>query len=116
MVRVAGILLTAAVLVACQSGGGSPSPSAQTSTTPSGSGGGGGGGSKTIVIGYTVSQSGSLNVESVRQQNGLELWVKDVNDAGGIKLSDGTSVHASARSPMTTRAARTACRSSTPSS
>ena len=46
----------------------------------------------TAVIGFTASQTGSLNVESTRQVNGLNLWMKQVNDAGGIKLSDGTVV------------------------
>jgi branched-chain amino acid transport system substrate-binding protein len=47
---------------------------------------------KTAIIGFTASQTGSLNVESTRQINGLNLWVKDVNDAGGVKLKDGTTV------------------------
>jgi ABC-type branched-subunit amino acid transport system substrate-binding protein len=46
----------------------------------------------TATIGFTTSQTGSLNVESTRQVNGLNLWMKQVNDAGGIKLSDGTVV------------------------
>jgi ABC-type branched-subunit amino acid transport system substrate-binding protein len=46
----------------------------------------------TATIGFTVSQTGSLNVESTRQVNGLNLWMKQVNDAGGVKLSDGTVV------------------------
>ncbi|HZD56224.1 MAG TPA: ABC transporter substrate-binding protein [Anaerolineales bacterium] len=46
----------------------------------------------TAVIGFTASQTGSLNVESIRQVNGLNLWMNQVNDAGGIKLSDGTVV------------------------
>jgi branched-chain amino acid transport system substrate-binding protein len=46
----------------------------------------------TALIGFTASQTGSLNVESTRQINGLNLWAKQVNDAGGIKLSDGTVV------------------------
>lgn len=46
----------------------------------------------TALIGFTASQTGSLNVESTRQINGLNLWVQQVNDAGGIKLSDGTVV------------------------
>ena len=44
----------------------------------------------TAVIGFTESKTGSLNVESTRQTNGLNLWMKQVNDAGGIKLSDGS--------------------------
>ena len=59
-------------------------PAAQTSA-PSGK-------EVTALIGFTESQTGSLNVESTRQTNGLNLWMKQVNDAGGIKLSDGTTV------------------------
>jgi branched-chain amino acid transport system substrate-binding protein len=44
------------------------------------------------VIGFTTSQTGNLNVESTRQSNGLNLWIKQVNDAGGIKLKDGSVV------------------------
>ena len=44
------------------------------------------------LIGFTASQTGSLNVESIRQMNGLNLWIQQVNDAGGIKLSDGRVV------------------------
>ncbi len=51
-----------------------------------------GGTAKTLTIGYTASQTGTNNVESVRQKNGLELWMKQVNDAGGVKLADGTAV------------------------
>ena len=47
---------------------------------------------KTILIGFTASQTGSLNVEGVRQIHGLNLWVEQVNKAGGIKLPDGTMV------------------------
>lgn len=46
----------------------------------------------TIVIGFTESQTGSLNVPSVRQAKGLRLWMDQVNAAGGIRLSDGTVV------------------------
>jgi ABC-type branched-subunit amino acid transport system substrate-binding protein len=45
-----------------------------------------------VVIGFTVSQTGSLNVESTRQTNGFKLWMKQVNEAGGIKLKDGSIV------------------------
>jgi ABC-type branched-subunit amino acid transport system substrate-binding protein len=47
---------------------------------------------KTMVIGFTTSQTGKYNVSSTRQVNGLNLWMKEVNDAGGVKLSDGTVV------------------------
>jgi branched-chain amino acid transport system substrate-binding protein len=45
---------------------------------------------KKIVIGFTASQTGSLNLESKKQVQGLQLWLDDVNRAGGIKLKDGT--------------------------
>jgi ABC-type branched-subunit amino acid transport system substrate-binding protein len=51
----------------------------------------------TAVIGFTVSQTGSLNVESTRQTNGLNLWIKQVNEAGGIKLKDGSVVKFAAK-------------------
>jgi branched-chain amino acid transport system substrate-binding protein len=47
---------------------------------------------KTVTIGFTASLTGSLNVESTRQSNGLKLWMDQVNNAGGIKLADGTIV------------------------
>jgi branched-chain amino acid transport system substrate-binding protein len=45
---------------------------------------------KTVIIGFTASQTGKLNVEGMRQINGLKLWVDHVNAAGGVKLADGT--------------------------
>jgi len=42
----------------------------------------------TITIGMTVSQTGSLNVDSVAQLKGSELWRDQVNEAGGIKVGD----------------------------
>ncbi len=47
---------------------------------------------KTVTIGFTSSQTGSLNVEFTRQYNGLKLWIDQVNQAGGVKLADGTMV------------------------
>lgn len=46
----------------------------------------------TLTIGFTASTSGKYNVESTRQINGLNMWMNQVNDAGGIKLADGTVV------------------------
>ncbi len=43
-----------------------------------------------IILGFTTSQTGSLNVESTRQLHGLQLWLDNVQKAGGIKLKDGT--------------------------
>src|SRR5512136_2313272 len=47
---------------------------------------------KTALVGFTASLTGSLNVESTRQNNGFKLWMDQVNAAGGIKLKDGTVV------------------------
>jgi branched-chain amino acid transport system substrate-binding protein len=46
----------------------------------------------TAVIGFTASQTGSLNVPSTGQLNGLNLWMKHVNEAGGVQLEDGTVI------------------------
>ena len=45
-----------------------------------------------VVVGFTSSLTGSQENNSKRQVNGFNLWMKQVNDAGGIKLSDGTVV------------------------
>jgi branched-chain amino acid transport system substrate-binding protein len=38
-----------------------------------------------ITIGFTVSQTGALNNDSIAQMRGFELWRDEVNAAGGIK-------------------------------
>jgi branched-chain amino acid transport system substrate-binding protein len=40
---------------------------------------------QTITIGFTVSNTGALNVDSLEQYRGFELWRDQVNAAGGIK-------------------------------
>ena len=91
------------VLAACTGGGGAPEPAAQepaaqeptapASSTDTGSEAAAEmGGTETIVIGFTASQTGSQNVSSTRQVNGLNLWMEQVNSMGGIELSDGTKV------------------------
>jgi branched-chain amino acid transport system substrate-binding protein len=40
---------------------------------------------QTITVGFTVSKTGKLNVDSLEQYNGFELWRDQVNAAGGIK-------------------------------
>jgi branched-chain amino acid transport system substrate-binding protein len=40
----------------------------------------------TITIGFTDSQTGPLNVDSLGQQRGYEFWRDQVNAAGGIKV------------------------------
>ncbi|MFZ5857316.1 MAG: amino acid ABC transporter substrate-binding protein [Chloroflexota bacterium] len=47
---------------------------------------------ETVVIGFTSSLTGSQEVSSKRQVAGFNLWMQQVNDAGGIKLSNGTVV------------------------
>src|SRR5215472_11540961 len=42
----------------------------------------------TITIGMTESQTGALNVDSLAQQRGAEMWRDEVNTAGGIKVGD----------------------------
>src|SRR6201997_5850858 len=39
----------------------------------------------TITIGFTASQTGPLNVDSLGLVRGYELWRDEVNAAGGIK-------------------------------
>ncbi len=39
----------------------------------------------TITIGFTVSQTGPLNNDSISQMRGFEMWRDEVNAAGGIK-------------------------------
>ncbi len=38
-----------------------------------------------ITIGFTVSKTGALNVDSLEQYRGFELWRDQVNASGGIK-------------------------------
>lgn len=52
---------------------------------------------KNVVIGFTASQTGKLNVEGMRQINGLNLWMERVNAAGGVKLADGSVVKFSSK-------------------
>ena len=40
---------------------------------------------QTITIGMTVSKTGAMNVDSLEQYRGFELWRDQVNAAGGIK-------------------------------
>ena len=47
---------------------------------------------QTLTIGFTSSITGKFEVSSKRQVNGFSLWMNQVNEAGGITLSDGTVV------------------------
>jgi branched-chain amino acid transport system substrate-binding protein len=44
----------------------------------------------TITVGFTASQTGPLNVDSLGQQHGYEFWRDEVNAAGGIKAGGKT--------------------------
>lgn len=50
------------------------------------------GAEETVTIGFTSSLTGAQEVSSKRQVAGFNLWMDQVNEAGGIKLSDGTVV------------------------
>jgi branched-chain amino acid transport system substrate-binding protein len=56
-----------------------------------------GGGAREVVIGFTASQTGKLSVESSRQINGVNLWIERVNEAGGVRLADGSRVRFAAK-------------------
>jgi len=47
---------------------------------------------ETVTIGFTSSLTGAQEVSSKRQVAGFNLWMNQVNEAGGLKLSDGTVV------------------------
>lgn len=80
------ILVIAGLLSACGAAPQTAAPAADSGAAAPAEG------AQTATIGYTSSVTGKLNVESTRQTNGLNLWIKAVNDAGGIKLADGSSV------------------------
>jgi len=42
----------------------------------------------TLTIGFTVSQTGALNLDSIAQLHGYEMWRDEVNAAGGIKVGN----------------------------
>ncbi len=46
------------------------------------------GADSTIVIGFTESQTGPLNVDSQGQTRGYDFWRDEVNAKGGIKVGD----------------------------
>jgi ABC-type branched-subunit amino acid transport system substrate-binding protein len=72
----AGVMLPAVALAAC----------GPTDTAPPAASGGG---PKKLVIGFTTSQTGSLNKESKEQIQGLQFWLDHAKKAGGLKLKNG---------------------------
>ncbi len=79
LIVLATLLAIAGLLVACGA-----QPNAPQAPAP-----GGTAGAKTVIIGFTASLTGKLNVESTRQSNGLNLWMKQINNKGGIALASG---------------------------
>jgi branched-chain amino acid transport system substrate-binding protein len=77
-VAVGAVALSVGVLAACSSSSSSGS-SASTSATGSASGS-----STPITIGASLSLTGDFSADGTAFQKGYELWVKDVNAAGGL--------------------------------
>ncbi|NIS79246.1 MAG: ABC transporter substrate-binding protein [Anaerolineales bacterium] len=73
-----GIFLIGGLLVAACGGGATPTEAPEKEVV--------------FVVGFTASQTGKYETSSGRQVRGLQLWIEDVNAAGGVKLSDGTVV------------------------
>ncbi len=90
---VSALLIIALAVVGC-GGGDTTTTGATTETTAGGDTGTtvAPAETKTAVIGYTASNTGKLNVESMRQTNGLNLWIEEVNGMGGLTLADGSKV------------------------
>jgi branched-chain amino acid transport system substrate-binding protein len=81
-VVVGAVALSVGVLAACSSSS-SSSSSASTSATGSASNSASGS-SAPITIGASLSLTGDFSADGTAFQKGYELWVKDVNAAGGI--------------------------------
>ena len=45
-----------------------------------------------VVVGGTESKTGKLKLEASQQWNGFRLWMKMLNAAGGIRLSNGQMI------------------------
>ncbi|MEJ2759623.1 MAG: ABC transporter substrate-binding protein, partial [Anaerolineales bacterium] len=94
------LLLAGLLLAACGGGGGDTNnmeentSSGNTTTSNTADEGGGEPMAEevTLVIGHTISSSGKYEANSGKQFRGFDMWMADVNDAGGIVLSDGTVV------------------------
>lgn len=81
------IIVASLALAGCQA-----APPAATADTAPAASADAGGGEVTAIIGFTASQTGKYNVESTRQLNGLNLWIDQVNAAGGVELANGAKV------------------------
>jgi branched-chain amino acid transport system substrate-binding protein len=45
-----------------------------------------------LTIGFTTSMTGEYFDESTSQTNGYKLWINQINEAGGIRMSNGVMV------------------------
>jgi branched-chain amino acid transport system substrate-binding protein len=80
-VTLGAVALSVGVLAACSS---SSSSSGTTSTGSASSSASGSSSSAPISIGASLSLTGDFSADGTAFQKGYELWVKDVNAAGGI--------------------------------
>jgi branched-chain amino acid transport system substrate-binding protein len=78
------VALGVGVLAACSSGGSSSSSSSAGSTSPSSSASTSPSSSAPISIGASLALTGDFSADGQAFKQGYELWVKDVNAAGGI--------------------------------
>jgi branched-chain amino acid transport system substrate-binding protein len=78
------VALSVGVLAACSSGGSSSSTSSAGTTSPTGSAATSPSSSAPISIGASLSLTGDFSDDGKAFKQGYELWVKDVNAAGGI--------------------------------
>lgn len=74
------LIIVAVVAAACSPATPTPAP---TQAGPA---------EQTIIIGFTSSLTGAQEVSSKRQVNGFNLWMNQINESGGLVLSDGTTV------------------------
>ena len=82
-IALSAVALSVGVLAACSSSGSSSSSSSSTSTSPSASASSSAN-TTPITIGASLSLTGDFSADGQAFQKGYNLWVKDVNAAGGI--------------------------------
>jgi branched-chain amino acid transport system substrate-binding protein len=85
-VALGAVALSVGVLAACSSSSSSSSTASTPSTgsASSSASGAASGSSAPITIGASLSLTGDFSADGVAFQQGYQLWVKDVNAAGGI--------------------------------
>ncbi len=83
-VALGAVALSVGVLAACSSGGSSSSTSSAGTTSPTGSASTSPASSAPITIGASLSLTGDFSADGQAFKQGYDLWVKDVNAAGGI--------------------------------